>query len=56
MSVGHAARCRDLWREQEGSDTRILVAGDRTTVATMDGAAWSGVRAAELLEAKLTAG
>ena len=54
MSVGHAARCHALWTEQESSKTRILVAGDRTTVATMDGAAWSGVRAAEILEAKLS--
>ena len=54
MSVGHAARCQELWRDQERSQSRILVAGDRTTVATMDGAAWSGVRAAEILEAKLS--
>lgn len=53
MGVGHAARCGALWREQEGSSSRILIAGDRTSVATMDGAAWSGVRAAEILEAKL---
>jgi len=54
MSVGHAARCHELWKDQERSSSRILVAGDRTTVATMDGAAWSGVRAAEILEAKLS--
>jgi oxygen-dependent protoporphyrinogen oxidase len=55
MRVGHAARCRELWRDQAQLDTRILIAGDQTSVSTMDGAAWSGLRAAELLEAKLTA-
>ena len=54
MAVGHAARCKELWREQAQPDARVLLAGDQTTVATMDGAAWSGVRAAELLEANLT--
>lgn len=55
MRVGHAARCRELWQEQATQGMRILLAGDQTSVSTMDGAAWSGVRAAELLEAKLTA-
>ncbi|MDB4933691.1 MAG: hypothetical protein JWP87_663 [Labilithrix sp.] len=55
MRVGHAARCRELWQEQASPGMRILLAGDQTSVSTMDGAAWSGVRAAELLEAKLTA-
>jgi protoporphyrinogen oxidase len=55
MRIGHSARCRDLWREQRMRDTRILIAGDQTSFATMDGAAWSGLRAAELLEAKFGA-
>jgi hypothetical protein len=53
MSVGHAARCRSRWIDQTSSSSRILIAGDHTSVATMDGAAWSGLRAARLLEAKL---
>ncbi len=55
MRVGHAARCRELWQEQASREVRVLLAGDHTSVSTMDGAAWSGVRAAELLEKKLTA-
>jgi oxygen-dependent protoporphyrinogen oxidase len=53
MAVGHATRCRQLWDEQASSDSRIVLAGDQTSVATMDGAAWSGLRAAEILEEKL---
>lgn len=53
MGVGFSARCRKLWDEQHRSSTRIVLAGDQTTVATMDGAAHSGMLGAAIVAAKL---
>jgi protoporphyrinogen oxidase len=53
MAVGAATARRKLWEEQTRGDGRTLLAGDQTTFATMDAAAWSGTRAAQILEARL---
>lgn len=53
MAVGVASRCKNLWEEQRASPSRILLAGDHTTIATLDGAAHSGVLAAATVTAKL---
>ena len=50
---GRAQELAALWRAQEADAHRILLAGDQTTFATMDSAAHSGMRAAELLAAKV---
>lgn len=53
LKPGRAQELAALWRAQEADAHRILLAGDQTTFATMDGAAHSGMRAAELLAAKV---
>lgn len=50
---GRAQELAALWRAQEADARPIVLAGDQTTFATMDSAARSGVRAADLLGAKV---
>lgn len=53
---GRSRRLYALWSAQKSDDSRILLAGDQTTFATMDAAARSGELAAQALVNKLSDG